>query len=77
MNDFLKFFNEKVSFYPMELEISRSSSSEWSITISQRLLGPEVRDKQIIKVCSEDMELCFAKAHVQLKEWLLTNCGGY
>lgn len=29
------------------------------------------------KFLDGDMELCFAKAHVALKEWLLENEGGY
>lgn len=34
-------------------------------------------DVVIVQVQHSDMELAFAKAHVELKEWLLEHDGGY
>ena len=39
--------------------------------------GDNGEDVTLVQVQGVDMELCFAKAHVQLKEWLLEHEGGY
>lgn len=69
MQDFLKFFDEKRKTYPMRLEIYCSKTMDWVVSI--------YRDGLIVTAQHCDMEYCFAKAHVDLKEWLLENEGGY
>lgn len=77
MNDFLRFFNEKAADYPMHLEISYNKTTDWIIYIYKRGCGEDGNDLVIVNVSDCDMELCFAKAQVQLKEWLLENEGEY
>ena len=84
MNDFLKFFDEKTQDFPMHLEITYSKICDWGIYIYKRGCAndyPECRrdgdDAILVHENDTDMELCFAKAHVALKEWLIENNGGY
>jgi hypothetical protein len=77
MGEFLKFFNEKVKDYPMHLEIYYSRIMDWCINIWKSGSGKNGGDLMIANAQSRDMELCFAKAQVKLKEWLLENQGGY
>ena len=77
MNEFLRFFNEKAADYPMHLEISYSKVVDWRIYIYKRGGGENGKDLVIVNISDCDMEMCFAKAQVQLKEWLLENEGGY
>lgn len=84
MQDFLKFFNEKRRGFPMHLEIYYSKIMDWCISIYKKGCAndypnseKEGADVVIVYVQDCDMELCFAKAHVQLKEWLLEHNGGY
>lgn len=77
MDDFLKFFDEKARTYPMHLEIYYSKIMDWCINICKKGCGKNGEDLDIVSVQSCDMELCFAMAHVALKEWLLENEGGY
>ena len=75
MDDFLKFFDEKSKTYPMHLEIGYCKTCDWTIHVWKKMSDTEVRE--ILYEYSADMELCFAKAHVALKEWLLKVEGGY
>lgn len=84
MNDFLKFFDEKVKDFPMHLEIVYSKICDWNILIYKKGCAndyPKARhnseDVIIVNENDCDMELCFAKAYVKLKEWLLEFDGGY
>lgn len=77
MNDFLKFFAEQIKAYPMHLEIGYNKVSDWTIYIYKRGCGENGKDLEIVDVSDPDMELCFAKAQVQLKEWLSEHEGGY
>lgn len=77
MNEFLKFFDEKVMDYPMHMQIYYSKNVDWCINVWKKGCGENGQDINIVNVESCDMELCFAKAHVQLKEWLIENEGGY
>lgn len=77
MNEFLRFFNEKAADYPMHLEISYNKVTDWEINIYKRACEENGENLAIIYAQGCDMELCFAKAQVQLKEWLLENEGGY
>lgn len=77
MNDFLRFFNKIVEDYPMHLEIGYNKVADWGIYIYKRKCGENGKDLVIVNVSDCDMELCFARAQVQLKEWLSENEGGY
>lgn len=84
MNDFLKFFDEKTKDFPMHLEITYSKICDWGIYIYKQGCAndyPGCRkdgdDAILVHENDTDMELCFAKAHVALKEWLIENNGGY
>ncbi len=73
MNEFLKFFDEKAHNYPMHLEIYYSKIMDWTIRVWKKM----DKDIEIVNVQDCDVDLAFAKAQVQLKEWLLENEGGY
>lgn len=84
MNEFLSFFNEKVKQFPMHLDICYCKVCDWGIEVTKKgcvrdYPNAEHRgdDVLIVSVQDGDMELCFAKAHVALKEWLLEFDGGY
>lgn len=77
MSDFLRFFDDKAQSYPMHLEISYSKMMDWCINIYKKGCGENGEDLRICNVQDCDMELCFAKAHLELKEWLFNNTGGY
>ena len=73
MNEFLKFFDEKTLDYPMHLEIYYSKIMDWTIRVYKKM----DKDIEIVNIQDCDVELAFAKAQVQLKEWLADNEGGY
>ena len=77
MSDFLKFFDDKVNNYPMHMNIYYSKMMDWCIRIWTKGCDESGKDIEILSVQDGDMELCFAKAHVALKEWLCQNEGGY
>ncbi len=77
MDEFLKFFDKKVEDYPMHLEIYYSKIMDWCIRVYKKGCGDCGKDIKIVFVQDCDMELCFAKAQVELKEWLLENNDGY
>ena len=72
MDDFLRFFDKVRSRIPMHIEIGYSSVVDWMIVIYE---GQSYAESVNVQNC--DMELCFAMAQVELKEWLLKECGGY
>ena len=84
MNEFLKFFDDKAHDFPMHLEIWYSKICDWCICIYKRGCADDYPtancsngDVIIVNESDCDMELCFAKAHVALKKWLLEFNGGY
>lgn len=84
MNDFLKFVDEKRRVFPMHVEITYGRISDWVIYIYKSGCAKNYPNSEssgddavIVHEQDIDMELCFAKAHVALKEWLLENEGGY
>jgi hypothetical protein len=77
MNEFIKFFDEKRQYYPMHLEIYYSKIMDWCIRVYKKGCGENGSDLKILYVQHCDVELAFAKAQVELKEWLLENEGGY
>ncbi len=50
---------------------------DWCIRIYKKGVGENGTDLNMVDETDSDMELCFAKAHVALKEWLIENNGGY
>lgn len=85
MNEFFKFFDKKVHDFPMHLEIYYSKIMDWCIDITKNGCASDYPDAEHVNgtdvlIVSEqdgDMELCFAKAYVALKEWLSEFEGGY
>lgn len=77
MSDFLKFFDELVESYPLHLSVSYGKICSWQIHIYRKGYREDGGDLEICNVQEEDMELCFARAQVELKDWLLENNGGY
>ena len=76
MNDFLRFYNEIEHNRGWALEIYHSSIIDWSITIGYKSTHDKYGEK-IIYVSDCDMEYAFAKAQIELKDWLIKNEGGY
>jgi hypothetical protein len=77
VSDFLKFFNEVAQPYGLLLSVDCNNINEWNVLIQKRIYE---KDKDNIGICnirSYDMELCFAQAQVELKNWLTENMGGY
>ena len=85
MNDFLRFVEDLLKRFPMHVEITYSKICDWQIYIYKKGCAedypdcPHDEEGNAIIVCEQDldMELCFAKAHVALKEWLCNYEGGY
>lgn len=75
MYDFLKYFDEIKKGYPMHLKIYYSKIMDWCIDIWKKGCAEDGGDLKLVQVQHCDMELCFAMAHVQLKEWLLEHEG--
>lgn len=74
MSEFLRFIDELRERRRIWLEIAYSSVVDWDITIH---LIVENQKKCVVNVQHCDMEYAFAKAHVELKDWLSENEGGY
>lgn len=84
MNEFLKFLDEKVKDFPMHIEIGYNKTCDWGIYIYKKGCADDFpnsrRNGQDVIICSVqacDMELAFARAQVEVKEWFSDNCGGY
>jgi len=84
MEDFLRFFDKKVETFPMHLEITYNKTMDWVIKVYKKGCAKDYPKSMSIKddaiICMTegcDMELAFAQAHVQLKEWLNEFNGGY
>jgi len=84
MSEFLTFFDEKVKSFPMHLDIYYSKIMSWVITVTKKDCASDYPDSPhdgndviIVEVNEPDMSLAFAKAQVELKEWLLEYEGGY
>ena len=77
MADFLRFFDKIVKRYPMHLEITYSKVTDWGVRIYRKGCADGGSDVEIVDVQDCDVELCFATAQVQLKNWLCDTEGGY
>ena len=84
MSDFLKFIDDLRHSFAIHIEIYYSKNMDWCITIykkgcSSDYIGADIEGDDVIicKIQDCDMELCFAKAHVVVKEWMREFNGGY
>lgn len=74
MDDFLRFFDGVPDKRSLRLEVTYSSIVDWCVTVQRYI---DNKWKSIVDVQHCDMEYAFAKAQVELKEWLLENEVGY
>lgn len=84
MSDFLKFIDELRQTFPVHLEIEWNKHTDWTILVYKKALAsefpdsPRIGDDAILcQIQDCDMELVFAKAHVEVKKWLMTYRGYY
>lgn len=87
MSDFLEFVNDLVKRFPLHVEIYYSRILGWCITITKEgcaqyypnavHCGEDKDDVLVVEAQGSDMNLCFAKAHVALKEWMIEHNNGY
>ena len=84
MNDFLTFVDKLRKRFPIHVDIYYSKVMDWCIMITKKGCAsdyPEAvhdgDDIVIVDAQDADMELCFARAHVALKDWLIKFNGGY
>ena len=84
MNDFLMFFNDLRRRFPLHMEIYYSRVMDWCVKVWKMGCAKdypnspaEGKDAILVNVQDCDMKLCFATAHVALKEWLREHNGGY
>lgn len=84
MNEFLLFVDDLKNRFPIHVEITYDKHADWVIYVYKKGLAKDYPnaihdgdDVVLVREYDMDMELCFAKAHVALKEWLLEFNGGY
>ena len=84
MSDFLRFVDDLRKRFPIHVEIYYSKIMDWCIRITKVGCASDCpesphdgNDAVLCNVQDLDMELAFAKAHVELKEWLSDYDGGY
>lgn len=84
MSDFLQFIDNLAHRFPVHVEITYSKITDWMIYVYKKGAAKDYPKSDSAQgdavLCCEqdsDMELCFAKAHVAVKEWLSDNNGGY
>ena len=84
MNEFLRFIEQLVKNFPVHLEITYNKTCDWQIYVYKRGCAEDYPKSKCVEadailcdVQDGDMELCFARAQIALKEWLADNCGGY
>ncbi|MBO4229774.1 MAG: hypothetical protein J5938_05445 [Clostridia bacterium] len=84
MSDFLKFVDDLTGRFPLHMEIYYSKTVDWCIKIWKKGCAEEYpyaehegEDVILVKVQDCDMELAFARAQVELKEWMIQFNEGY
>ena len=77
MQDFLEFFDSVAYKFSMRLEIGYSRITDWCIDVWKQGGGEKGQDLKILSIQDCDAKLAFAKAQVELKEWLCVHNGGY
>jgi len=84
MNDFLHFIDKLAHKSPVHVQIYYSKTMDWCIYVYKKNCAVDYPDSMnngsdavLCSIQDSDMELAFAKAHVEVKNWLLHNDGGY
>lgn len=84
MSEFLEFLDKLVERFPLHVEIYYSKIMDWCIRVTKVGCAPDYpgspRDGDDAVLCNVqdcDMNLAFAKAQVEVKEWLSKFNGGY
>ena len=84
MYDFLKFFDELTHRFPLHLTISYSKIADYTIEIYKKGCADDYpnsnrieNDAVVVLERDMDIDMCFAKALVALKTWMLENNDGY
>lgn len=84
MYEFLKFYDDLVGSFPLHLEISQCKICDWQIVIYKKGCADDYpnserdgNDALLVQAQDADMEVCFARAYVALKDWLFEHNGGY
>lgn len=84
MGEFLIWLDKKSETFPMHIEIGYNKTTDWGIYIYKSGCAddyPESKrvgnDAIICDVQNCDVQLAFAQAQCQVKEWFSENMGGY
>ena len=84
MTDFLLFLDDLAKQWPVHVDISYSKITDWHIVVFKKGCAKDYPesdydgdDAVLVNVYDSDLQLCFARAHVALKEWLIEHAGGY
>ena len=84
MTDFLKFIDDLRHRFPIHVEITYNKTCDWCIYVYKRGCSEDYpsseRNGNDAILCYEqdhNIEFCFAKAHVAVKEWMCEHEGGY
>ena len=84
MSEFLEFLDKLVERFPLHVEIYYSKIMDWCIRVTKVGCASDYPDSPcnsddavLCNVQNCDMKLAFAKAHVEVKEWLSKFNGGY
>jgi len=78
VNEFFRFFNEMIERgYYMHLEIGYNKVADYCVRVYRKGLGEDGKDLELCWAQDSDMELAFAKAYIEMKQWLRDNEGGY
>jgi len=84
MEGFLKWLDKLTNDFPIHIEIGYNKITDWNIYIYKRgcaSMYPDSRkdgeDAIMCGVQDCDIELAFAKAQCEVKEWLCEHNGGY
>ena len=84
MIEFLKFVDELKDSFPVHVEIYYSKIKGWTIKVYKQGCADDYpksercgNDAIMADVYDRDMELAFARAHAELKRWMINFLGGY
>lgn len=84
MNDFLEFVNNLKCWFPVHVEIGYNKTTDWCIRVIKKGCAEyypksahDGEDAVLVHVQDPEIHYVFAKAQVELKEWMMINCGGY
>ena len=84
MESFFKWIDDLVSRFPLHVEIVYNKTCDWSVYVYKKGCASDYPDSKhngddciLCNTQSGDIDLAFAQAQCEIKEWLSTNCGGY